>query len=163
MQILPEINSEKIKTNYFFIYNKRLIDALYCYYLNMNPFIDISENPEMRKIKGKYGCLLDKGLPIPAYNLLLREKKENLTLSPIKSRPSQAKQALIRLSQWLNMQWSDADPADRPFIRVEQGLLIEEKGFQLMIAQYTVYASVDALLKTLAEFLVSENNALMVC
>lgn len=82
---------------------------------------------------------------------------------PTKTPLSPARQALIRLNQWLTTQQESTTHTDHPFIRVEKGLLIEDTGLQRIIGQYTMYASVEALIHTLAEFLVADNKTLMVC
>jgi Putative helicase len=71
---------------------------------------------------------------------------------------SAEKQALIRLIQWLNARSADLEAADTLFIRVTQGLLITEESLQRIISQYTMYASVEAFLKLLAEFLIPDQQ-----
>lgn len=81
---------------------------------------------------------------------------------PISSQPSPSKQALIRLHQWLDAR--AANLTDRPFMRVEKGLLIEIEVLHRLMAQYTDYASLEALLALLTEFLVvDDSNQMIVC
>jgi hypothetical protein len=83
--------------------------------------------------------------------------------SALKTPPSAEKQALIRLTQWLNVHGGgDSDSTNQPFLRVKTGVLIEESDLQRVISQYTMYASVDALLTLLAEFLVPDKQSLKV-
>lgn len=76
------------------------------------------------------------------------------------SPPSASRQALTRLSQWLDAR--AADPEDRPFLRIEKGLFIFEDALQRMMGQYTYYTSREALIQLLTEFLVQENGSFKV-
>lgn len=83
--------------------------------------------------------------------------------SALKTSQSAEKQAFIRLTQWLNAHGGgDSDSTDLPFLRVKTGVLIEESDLQRVISQYTMYASVDALLTLLVEFLVPDKQSLRV-
>lgn len=77
------------------------------------------------------------------------------------SMPSPARQALIRLLQWLEARKKDSETG-RFYLRVKNGLFIDETSLQLLIGQYTMYASVEIFLKALAEFLVTEKKSLIV-
>jgi Putative helicase len=78
--------------------------------------------------------------------------------SAVKTPLSAEKQALIRLTQWLNAHSGDLEATDNLFIRIKQGLLITEESLQRLISQYTMYASVEAFLKLLAEFLIPDKQ-----
>lgn len=79
---------------------------------------------------------------------------------PSSSPPSPAKQALIRLNQWLEAQGPES--GQKFFMRVEKGLLIYEEGLYRMMAQYSHYASLEALITFLAEFLVRHQECCLV-
>jgi hypothetical protein len=83
-----------------------------------------------------------------------------VTPATAKTLVSSAQQALTRLNQWLSTQLELAAEA-RLFIRVESGLFIDETGLQRMIGQYAMYASVETLVKSLTEFLVTEEDSVM--
>jgi hypothetical protein len=83
-----------------------------------------------------------------------------VTPASTKTPVSPAQQALTRLNQWLSTQLESAAET-RPFIRVESGLFIDETGLQRMIGQYAMYASVETLVKSLTEFLVTEEDSVM--
>ena len=125
----------------------------------------------LRQVAGKLGIsLAESSVPLPTQPSSVStaaQEAQSSAMTPTPMKPSTAKtpaspaqQALTRLNQWLSTQLELAAEA-RPFIRVESGLFIDETGLQRMIGQYAMYASVEGLLKSLTEFLITEEDSVM--